>query len=182
MSGGILLPLRRLLRLGRDSKGAVAVEFAFIAPILILMYFAIAELTDGMIVKRRVSHVASTIADLTSRVSQVNTSDTNDIFSVGRTLITPLATTSLRMRLSSVTANSGGTSHVDWSDASNWTPYAVGATVTPPAAVISANQSIVMAEVQYTYNSPVRYLLPNGILLTQTYYLRPRISNVVVHN
>jgi Flp pilus assembly protein TadG len=182
MSGGVLIPLRRALRLGRDNKGAVAVEFAFIAPILIVMYFAIAELTEGMIVKRRVSHVASTIADLTSRVSTVNTADTGDIFAVGRTVIAPLATTSLRMRLSSVTANAGGASHVDWSDANNWTAYAPGATVTPPAAVISANQSIVMAEVQYTYNSPLHYLLPNGILLTQTYYLRPRVSSMVAHN
>jgi Flp pilus assembly protein TadG len=182
MSGGIFLPLRRLMRLGRDIKGAVAVEFAFIAPILILMYFGIAEFTEGMIVKRRVSHVASTIADLTSRVSQVNTSDTSDIFSVGRTIVAPLSTTSLRMRLSSVTANSAGVSHIDWSDANNWTAYTVGATVTPPAAVISANQSIVMAEVQYTYDSPIHYLLPTGIVMNQVYYLRPRISNMVAHN
>jgi Flp pilus assembly protein TadG len=182
MSGGVLLSLRRMMRLGRDTKGAVAVEFAFIAPILILMYFGIAEFTEGMIVKRRVSHVASTIADLTSRVSQVNASDTSDIFSVGRTIVAPLATSSLRMRLSSVTANSGGISHVDWSDANNWSAYTAGATVTPPAAVISANQSIIMAEVQYTYDSPIHYLLPAGIVMQQTYYLRPRISNVVTHN
>lgn len=171
-----------LRRFRSDKRGVAAVEFAFIAPILILMYFGIAEFTQGMIVKRRVGHVASTIADLTSRVNQVDTAATGDIFAVGRTIVAPLSTTSLRMRLTSVTADSGGVSHVDWSDANNWTARTVNATITMPTGVVTANQSVIMAEVQYTYDSPVHYLVPTGILMSQTYYLRPRLSTQVTHN
>ena len=173
-----------LRRFRSDKRGVAAVEFAFIAPILIMMYFAVAEYTQGMIVKRRVSHVASTIADLTSRVVQVNAAGTADIFSVGRTIIAPLSTTSLRMRLTSITADGSNVSRIDWADTSNWTGTAavVGSTVTVPSGVIAANQSVIRAEVQYTYDSPVRYLIPTGILMTQTYYLRPRLSNQVTHN
>jgi Flp pilus assembly protein TadG len=174
--------MRRLRRLSGDKRGAVAVEFAFIAPILILMYFGIAEFTDGMIAKRRVSHVASTIADLTSRVAAVSNSDTADIFQVGRTIITPLATTPLRMRLTSITADGSGVSRVDWSDSSNWTTFTVNQTMTVPTGVISANQSVIRADVEYTYTSPVRYLMPNGVVMSQTYYLRPRISTSVTHS
>ena len=174
--GGILRRLRA------DRRGVAAVEFAFIAPILILMYFGVAEFTQGMIVKRRVSHVASTIADLTSRVTQVNAADTTDIFSVGRTIVAPLSTCSLKMRLTSLTSDGANVSRVDWSDASNWTTLTPNAVVVVPAGVISANQSVIRADVQYTYDSPVHYLIPTGIVINQTYYLRPRLSTQVLHN
>ncbi len=173
-----------LLRLVKDRRGAAAVEFAFIAPVLILMYFGVVEFTQGMIVQRRVSHVASTAADLTSRVAQVSTSDTTDIFRVGRTIIYPLNPAPLRMRLTSITSDASNVSRVDWSDASNWSSGALApnSLVTVPSGVIGANQSVVMAEVEYTYTSPLRFLLPNGILMSHVYYLRPRISNVVTHS
>jgi Flp pilus assembly protein TadG len=177
-----MMARRFLRRLTGDKRGAVAVEFAFVAPMLILMYFGIAEFTDGMIVKRRVSHVASTVADLTSRVATVSSTDTGDIFEVGRTIINPLSTAPLRMRLTSISANSSGVARVDWSDASNWTTFTVNQTMTVPSGVISANQSIIRADVEYTYDSPVHYLVPTGLVMSQTYYLRPRISTSVTHS
>jgi Flp pilus assembly protein TadG len=175
MSGGIFRRFRV------DARGVAAVEFAFIAPILILMYFGIAEFTQAMIVKRRVSHVASTIGDLTARATAVTTSDTTDIFTVARTIITPLSTSPLKMRITSITANSAGTAHVDWSDASNWTTLTVGSTVTVPSGVLSANQSVVRADVQYNFDSTLHFVLPNGVTFNQTYYMRPRLSNSVAH-
>ena len=127
-------------------------------------------------------HVASTIADLTSRVTQVNAADTTDIFSVGRTIVAPLSTSSLKMRLTSLTSDGANVSRVDWSDASNWTTLTPNAVVVVPAGVISANQSVIRADVQYTYDSPVHYLIPTGIVINQTYYLRPRLSTQVLHN
>ncbi len=176
MSGGIFRKFRV------DMRGVVAVEFAFIAPILILMYFGIAEFTEAMIVKRRVSHVASTIGDLTARVTNVTTADTNDIFQVARTIITPLSTSTLKMRITSITANGSNIAHVDWSDASNWTALTAGSTVTVPAGVLSANQSVIRAEVQYQFDSGLRYMLPNGLTFNQSYYMRPRLSNSVTHS
>jgi Flp pilus assembly protein TadG len=165
-----------------DARGVVAVEFAFIAPILILMYFGIAEFTQAMIVKRRVAHVASTIGDLTARVTNVSTAETTEIFGVARTIITPLATSPLKMRVTSITANAAGAARVDWSDASNWTTLTPGSTVTVPAGVLAANQSVVRADVQYTFDSTLRVVMPNGMTFTQTYYMRPRLSTSVTHN
>ena len=36
-----------------DRRGVSAIEFAFIAPVMILMYFGVAELTQGMMAERR---------------------------------------------------------------------------------------------------------------------------------
>ena len=171
-----------LRRLGRDIRGVAAVEFAFIAPVLIVMYFAIAEFTQAMIVKRRVSHVASTIGDLTARTTQVATSDTTDIFTVAQAIMTPFPTGALKMRITSITANASNVAKVDWSDGSNWSGAAVGSTVTVPTGVITANQSVIRAEVQYVYTPPLHMVMSSSVTFNQTYYLRPRLSDKVTHN
>ena len=50
-----------------DKRGVSAVEFALIAPILIMIYLALAELTLGMMASRRTSHLAATIGDLAAQ-------------------------------------------------------------------------------------------------------------------
>ena len=47
-----------LKRFSRDRRGSAAVEFAFIAPIMLLMYFGLAEMTQAMMASRRAHHVA----------------------------------------------------------------------------------------------------------------------------
>ena len=44
------------------NAGLAAIEFAFIAPVLISMYFGVAELTQGMMAQRRVSDQAQLTA------------------------------------------------------------------------------------------------------------------------
>lgn len=175
MTGGIFRRFRV------DIRGVAAVEFAFIAPILIVMYFGIAEFTQAMIVKRRVSHVASSIGDLTARVTNVTTSDTTEIFQVARTIISPLSTTPLRMRITSISQTSG-TARVQWSDASNWTTFTPNNTITVPSGVLSNGQTVIRADVQYTFDSTLRFMMPNGVTFNQTYYMRPRLSDAVTHN
>ena len=59
---------RRGVRVGirgfwRDPRGVSAVEFALIAPLLILMYCGMAELSLAMMAQRRLSNIASAIGD-----------------------------------------------------------------------------------------------------------------------
>jgi Flp pilus assembly protein TadG len=44
---------RRLSRFWRDRRGVSAVEFALIAPVLMIFYFGMAELTEAMMAQRR---------------------------------------------------------------------------------------------------------------------------------
>jgi len=55
----------------RDKRGASAIEFALIVPVIILMYVGIVEIANLLTVDRRVETVASTAAALTAQVKQV---------------------------------------------------------------------------------------------------------------
>jgi Flp pilus assembly protein TadG len=174
-------PLERLGRFLRDREGLAAVEFAFVAPMLILAYFGVAELCGAMLAQRKTSHVASAIGDLTAQYSAPAASDVTNFFAAGQTIMTPSATTTLKMRISAVQENAAGTgAFVLWSCASNWVLLAKNTPETlPQANMIAAGQSVVMAEAQYTYTSPVAYVLPSAFTYSNVFYLRPRIVDPI---
>ncbi|MDQ0466448.1 Flp pilus assembly protein TadG [Caulobacter ginsengisoli] len=166
-------------RLRRDHRGVSAVEFALIAPALIAFYFGLAEFTQAMMAERRASHVAASMGDLVAQSTQISDSTLTDIFTIGTTIMSPFPTSTLKMRLTSVTANSSGTPKVDWSKGSGLTALTNGATVTLPTGLVTAGQSVIMSEVTYVYDSPVDQFIPGSITFTKKFYLRPRKSDQV---
>jgi Flp pilus assembly protein TadG len=171
-----------LNRFFRDHRGAAAVEFAFVAPLMILLYYGIAELTQGMMADRRTSHVASIIGDLVAQDTQVNQTEINDVFNVGRAVIAPFPTAALSMRITSVRADAGGTPRVIWSTASGSmsTLGAGGAVSGVPVGLLAANESVIMAEASYVYTSALKKVMPAPITLSQKYYLKPRKGSEVL--
>jgi Flp pilus assembly protein TadG len=171
-------PWLSLRRFARDQRGVSAVEFALIAPLLIAFYFGMAETTQAMMAKRKSSHVASVIGDLIAQDQSVTPAEFADTWTIGATLMSPFPTSGqLGMRITSVTANASGTVKVDWSCASGTglTAMTKAATWTGiPAGLIAANQSLVIAETLYPYDSPIKKYVPNTLNFSDIYYLRPR--------
>lgn len=166
-------------RFRKDRRGVAAVEFALIAPAMILLYCGLAELTQAVIAERKANHVASAVGDLVTQVSSVTTSDLSDIFSIGNTIMSPFPTTSLQMRVTSITADSNDTPRVDWSHSSgSMTPFTAGSAVTVPIT-LSPGDSVVMSESNYQYVSVLHYVLPQAMNYSEKYYLRPRTSSQV---
>ncbi|WP_269714713.1 TadE/TadG family type IV pilus assembly protein [Caulobacter sp. NIBR2454] len=161
-------------RLMADRRGVSAVEFALVAPLLIAFYFGVAELTQAMMAMRKVSHVASTLGDLTAQSDRLNNAQVADIFEASRLILAPLPANALQARISSLTANDQGVVRVDWSDGRNMAALAANAQHTLPAGVVAPGQSTIMAEVTYNYDSPLGYFLPGGQTFSRTYHLRPR--------
>ena len=168
-----------LRRFGKARDGVSAVEFALIAPVLILMFFGMTELSQAFMAQRRVQHVASTIADLTAQTGSVNDAALTDIFAIGNVILSPFSTTPLTQRITSVTANAQGVAKVDWSVGKNTTARTVASTVTVPANLIAANESVIMAEVTYAYTGFTAYVMNRPLTFSQTYYLRPRLTTKV---
>lgn len=172
--------MRLLRRLGRDRRGVSAVEFALIAPAMIAFYFGLAEITQALLAERRAGHAASAIGDLVAQSSTITNSEVSDIFEIASTIMRPYPTTTLKMRVTSVSANAGGATTVDWSNAQGGlTAYSPGAAITVPSGVIAANQSVIVSEVQYAYDSPVDFFMPNAVTFDRKFYLRPRKSDRV---
>lgn len=59
--------LRRTRRLGRDNRGVAMLEFAFAAPVLIVLILSGLEVANLALAHMRVSHLAMTVADNAGR-------------------------------------------------------------------------------------------------------------------
>jgi Flp pilus assembly protein TadG len=164
-----------------DAGGLAAIEFAFIAPLLILAYFAVAELCAAMLAQRKTSHVASAIGDLTTQYSTLQPSDVSNIFAAGQVIMSSSPATGLKMRISVVQENAAGTAaSVLWSCASsNWTPLAKGTPEALQPNLITASQSVVMAEAKSAYSAPISTMLPSAFNYSDVFYLRPRIADPI---
>ena len=168
-----------LHRLGMDQRGVSALEFALISPIIILIYFGVGELCEAMMAQRRASHAASAVGDLASQSQTLSSSDVSDVFAAASTIMSPFPTTTLKLRLTSVTMNSSGVAKVDWScSQGGLTAYTAGTTMSSlPSGILAASgDSIVIGDGQYTWTSPAKYVLPNGLSFSETTYLKPRKS------
>jgi len=178
-------PLKRLKGFWRDRRGVSAVEFALIAPVLVIFYCGMAELTQSMMAQRRLSNIASSIGDLVAQSAQLNDARRDDIFTIGNTIMAPFPTTTLRMCLVSITSDATGKDTVAWSENHNnhancpAEDAVLGSTVIP-VGVLPASQSVIMAKASYGYTSPIKFILPSTLNFYRTFYLRPRKSETVL--
>lgn len=164
----------------KDIRGVSAIEFAFVAPVMILFYLGMAELTMGMMAERRSSHAASAIGDLVAQSQALTNSDVEDIFEIADELVKPSSVATLRSCVVSIQAKANGTPEVKWSKTHRSPSNCpTSGTITVPANLIAANEGLVMSEVQYDYTSPIANFLPAPVTFTERFYLKPRQSTWV---
>lgn len=169
-----------------NTEGAAALEFALLLPILLFLYLAVIEICMAFMVKRRVSHATSQIADIIAQGDNVNKSLLNGYYDVGNMILLPFPSAPLQVRVSSVGKNAQGTVVYHWSHARGMTPYTKGSAVTPtssiPDGLLNNNtDTYILAESVYGYDSPYDITVPgfsdllSGITtFRRQFYLRPR--------
>jgi len=168
-------------RLGRDERGVSAVEFAMLAPVMIAMYFGLAEFCQGFMAQKRMGHAASMVADLIAQRDVITGAQVDDVFQVGSLIMKPFSGTPLKLRVSSVTRGADGVARVDWSRGSGLTARTAASTVTVPTGLIANGETVVMSEATYDYDSPVDYMMPAITTFSQTFYLRPRSVEKILY-
>lgn len=168
-----------LTRLLRERRASAAVEFALIGPLLIVLYFGAAELTQGYLADRRAAHAASALGDLVAQSSSVTPSQVSDYFAAGDAIVAPFPTTPLAQRVSGVSIDANGNATIAWSQASGMSVLATGSSVSLPAGVGGANQGLVMSESQYVFTSNIGMFFKTPITLSSAYYFTPRNSSQV---
>ena len=170
-----------------DRGGAAAVEFALIAPVLILLYFGLSELSSAIIAARHTNQSSASLGDLVGQCSNINDSDVANIFSAATDILAPLPVTTLQLRVSSVIQTTASTSStiVQWSKNPNGQSGLLGylplTPMTLPAG-LTTNQgdTVVMSEAVYKFNFPVD-LFNNLIKFDDISYYKPRKSQQVTY-
>jgi Flp pilus assembly protein TadG len=169
-------------RLAADQRGLSAVEFALILPIMLALYFGAVELGEALTIDRKVNLVTSTLADLVTQSKEITDTDMANIFNAATSIMTPYATTTLRMKITGVNIDANSKATVSWSYAQNDTALASGSAVTLPGALLQANTFLVVSEVHYPYTPAIGYIMTGTYDLTDTLYLSPRVSAKICQN
>lgn len=98
-------------RFREDCHAAVAIEFAFVAPLLITMFVGGFALSRGYFALQKIDFIAHNLAELTARITDCGDSSLNacltagnvkDIFDAGNVLLSPLPRENLKVTLSEV--------------------------------------------------------------------------------
>jgi Flp pilus assembly protein TadG len=173
--------LRTFFRMLKAREGLAAVEFAFIAPVMILMFFGAVEMSAAVDCKTRVTNVASTAADLVAQETTVSSTDMANVFAALNAIIYPFPSSAARIVISSIVYKTSTTGTVDWSNAQNATARSVGATVTVPTGLMTSGGSVILAEITYLYSSPTTQVLTGTVTMTGSFYAHPRRSAKVLH-
>jgi Flp pilus assembly protein TadG len=174
---------RRLIgRFIRDRRGNAAVEFSFIVPLMLTMFFGTVEFSSGVAVSRKVTLVARTMSDLVSQSSTVTDTDLTNFTTTSKAIMTPYGPTPLNTTVSELYIDPATlTAKVKWSKGS--APRGLDSTVSVPTALKIGGTYLIYSEVNYRYVPAVGYVMASsGITLSDFTYTRPRQSTCVLYS
>lgn len=183
-----------LRRFNSDERGAAAIEFAFIAPLLITLYLGTMEISRGLQLNKKVGRSASSSADLIAQIDDgaLDKATIEDILKIGKATLQPYNLAKPTIIATGVTISAAGAATVAWSrqlaDTTASKPYAAGSAVTGiPAKLLIPNTFLVKVQTKLEYRSVTSWFLTknksdaNGayaaIDMSEVYYLRPRTAD-----
>lgn len=174
-------------RFQRDANGVAAVEFALLIPVLLLIYFGLAEFCQAYMAQKRAQHTASQVADMVARAPTITEEEIEQIMDVGSLIMQPFPEAPLSIRLTNITRDNNGVARVVWSIGTGQLSEPLRGVQTVPAGLIGNNETIIMGETVYLYDSPLgdilpaatEYdrLLPEQLRFEGQHYLRPRLTD-----
>src|SRR5450631_3654157 len=86
----------------KDCSGIVAIEFAVIAPVMLVMFFGVVEFSSGVAVDRKVTMVARTLSDLTSQSTSVADTDLTNFGQTAKAILTPYQASPLKSSITEI--------------------------------------------------------------------------------
>ena len=118
-----------------------AVEFAMIVPIMFFMFVGAVELSQAITVDRRVTQVASSVADLVARKeTSISQTEITDILRVGGYIVKPYSQSPLQVTLRNVSSSSADASKTK----SSWRCTFVGAGKDPTPSCTCLNETFTL--------------------------------------
>jgi Flp pilus assembly protein TadG len=169
--------LAGLSRFTRDHRGVSAVEFAFIAPVMIGLYLGCAEISDSVAADRKVSLIVDTLANLSSERTAISSTEMANILNASSAIISPYSAANLTATVSCISIDKNGAATVAWSAATTGgTPRTTGSSITIPAALANPSTQLLLGEASYAYTPAVGYVITGTLTLSDKMYMAPRIS------
>jgi hypothetical protein len=168
-----------------EKKGSILVEFAFIMPVLLIIFIGSIETTNYLGVNRRINSAAYTVADLIGRFEVVDSTIIENVWKSAALITSPSDFETMSSVISSVKLTSGNYV-VEWSKAKGTgVQRGVGSTVSESELggnLINEGETILLIDIRYGYQPVITQNLINfsGVTLKSHIVMKPRrISSVV---
>ena len=169
------------------KRGVAAIEFAFVAPIMIMFYFGMSEVAMMISADRQISHTASVVGDLSTQVAAINKADMESIMTAALMVIQADSSdrADVTIELSSYELNADGTTIDRIGYALMGPAISSGGPATfDPSTIsdmITSTSGAVVARVNYKYE-PVTAKFVDNMTLSETFVLKPRKSISVAYD
>ncbi|WP_173934659.1 TadE/TadG family type IV pilus assembly protein [Chelativorans sp. Marseille-P2723] len=183
-------------RLPEDRKGVAALEFALIAPLMLIIYFLAMEFSQAIETDKKVSRMASQIGDLVTQQPFMTPNELKGIMKISDSILQPYARSEPEITVTAIriTESFNPRAEVVWSRR-----YANGhysraeppdSVTTVPPALMAPGAFLIRAEVNLDY-WPVLVLSAEEaglfgitgrmfpIRMGGRYYLRPRMTHTI---
>jgi Flp pilus assembly protein TadG len=156
-----------------DAAGVAAIEFAYLAPLLMLMTFGTFEMSRALIVHKRFQRASAMVGDLVAREEQLGSTQSQaasalqGIMTAAQDVMTPYSFTPLQMAISQIRASSTDATitKVEWSWSYNNMPItSCGTQKSMPAAnLITTGNAAIVVEAAYKYTPLLTNIIPGLI-------------------
>ncbi len=182
--------------LAKDRRGVAAVEFAFIAPILLVLYFVTMEVSQGIETNKKVGRAASMVADLITQQQDIGVSEVDAIMQIGESTLQPYNRTKPSIFVTGIQISNDATpkATVAWSrklvNGATSKDVPAGTSATVPAQLKIAGTFLVEVKAQLDYRPVIAWTADakqklgllsafDNINMSERYYLRPRMSDSI---
>jgi Flp pilus assembly protein TadG len=179
---------KRFLRLWKDKGGLAAVEFAFVAPVMLTFFFGLYETSQALLCRADVTNLASTGSDLIAQESKATDADMTNVFSALTSMLFPYDTSKATIVIASIVDNNVlGQGTVAWcnaytnnarNDAACGTNgYGTGTVITLPNTSLitkGGGGSVIFSKIIYNYSSTVSSYFVGSVNMTNNFYAKPR--------
>ncbi|QND51775.1 pilus assembly protein [Phyllobacterium sp. 628] len=172
-----------------DRRGVAAMEFALIAPVMIMLLLGSVEITTGLDVNKKLGRATIIVNDLVTQQQAIVKNDLDDIMAIGATTLLPYQRDLPQITVTAINIPLTGSPTVAWSrrmvNQTVSTPYTKGSNITVDANLNNPGTSIVRVETQIAYIPLIAWTIKNtvntsvgtsgpGLAMSKTYYGRVR--------
>lgn len=188
-NAGFLTAIRKKIDLfGKQEKGAAAVEFALVVPIMLSLYFGTMELSQGIEVNKKAGRASSLVGDLVTQQAVITKAEIVAIANIAKATLQPYKRAEPTVEVVGIQVSDTAIpkATVAWSqrvkNGSGSAFLAVGAPITIPSELLIRNTFLVRGGLKVPYYPVTTYTITSmaegnkGISMGEEYYLRPRTS------
>ena len=179
-----------------DRRGVAAIEFAFIAPVLLIMYFLTMEVSQAIETSKKVGRIGSMVADLVTQQQAVTLDDLDAIMKIGESTLQPYNRSAPTIIITGIEVSNDAEANatVAWSrkmvDGAYSADADQGSPITLPDTLKVPGTFLVRVESKLGYTPVITWTASekkatglmaafDNISMGETYYLRPRMTQAI---